>query len=232
MASQQAPEVVPPIPSGQPQPQNQETATHRQPYQALPSTSQSQARFDSISIFPDAYRGTDYPSNPRFICMLEYSESIFSKPISYITVEAAVRQLQSLYGPGKTISRRRRSALSRLTKYLGRLQISGRWSADVIFKIFHDLDVALFGRILCRNVSMGWKTEDSTPGMKTIPAVTYGLSGWNKGRGQRVHIALNGNMCLLDARRTLKDVVDVLLHEMIVSLPLSRQMGLPSLLVP
>lgn len=157
--------------------------------------------------------------------MLEYNESISHKPVNYISIEAAVRQLQSLYGPGKTVSRRQRSALSRLIKYLGRLQICGRWSADIIFKIFRDVDVALFGRTLSGNVSMGWKTEDSTPGMKSIPAVTYGLSDWNKGRGQRVHIALNGNMCLLDARRTLEEVVDVLLHEMIVSLLLSGRMG-------
>ncbi len=99
----------------------------------------------------------------------------------------------------------------------------------MIFKIFQDFDDALFGSTLSGNVSMGWKTEDGTPDIKGIPAVTYGLSDWNRGRGQGVHIALNGNMCLLDAKRTVRDVVEALLHEMIVSLLLSRAMGLSNL---
>ena len=37
-----------------------------------------------------------------------------------------------------------------------------------------------------------------------------------------MHIALNANLCLLDGRG-LRDIVDALLHEMIVSFHLRRQ---------
>ena len=74
---------------------------------------------------------------------------------------------------------------------------------------------------------MGWKTEENTPGISGVAAVTYGLRNEkvgrvNEERGQKVHIALNANMCLLDTRRVLRDVVAVLVHEMIVSFPLAQ----------
>lgn len=88
--------------------------------------------------------------------------------------------------------------------------------------MFGDLDDALFGGALRGNVYLEWFTAGSPPCsvLQNVAALTCPCNACRTPDGitiRRIYIGLNADILLLDARRSIKDVVNALVHEMIVS---------------
>lgn len=69
------------------------------------------------------------------------------------------------------------AAVSRL-KMLRELDYSGRWTADIGLKVFHDLDILLFESRLTGNVNLTWATKQLNPNVGTMSASTSGPGEW------------------------------------------------------
>ncbi|MCJ1467112.1 hypothetical protein MMC07_005734 [Pseudocyphellaria aurata] len=156
-----------------------------------------------------------------------------------LSLAAAVARLETLH----LASRPRSStagellALLQLRTYLPTLRDTdarrGTWYADVARKIFPDLDQALFEGRLCGNVCVSWTSEDEEDawpydneaetaetlgeksGMTCAPRTWWTTPG--SGVGSRIWIRLNADVMLLDARKTLMDLLRVLLREMVTA---------------
>ena len=112
---------------------------------------------------------------------------------------------------------RQRSALHRLELLEG-LDVNDDWSTDVIYKVFHDLDDALTGGQLRGNVTLVWGADNNfPPPINDMLACTGATDDFGSQSGGRVTIAMNAVLLLLNPANTLRDLIGVLIHEMVVS---------------
>lgn len=154
------------------------------------------------------------------------------------SLRAAVRRLETFHAPSRPRSSTPGEllALLQLRDRLPALRDQdvlsrhwGAWYADVAQKVFPDLDQALFEGRLNGNVCLTWTTDEEeevrgeveeemavcTSAMTCAPR-TWIVFGDGGGAGRRVWIRLNADMLLLDAQKTLTDLISVLVHEMVV----------------
>ena len=128
--------------------------------------------YELSCLAPDPATGTPYPltgnlesvwSGPTWIDFLMYDHRRKAKTGVFDRAEDASRHLHTLWDdPLKTMSRARNEEIQGAVQRLGVLQElreSGNWGPDIVFKAFHDLDLALFGGALRGMCKIRWITS-------------------------------------------------------------------------
>ena len=185
---------------------------------------------------PTADSGTPYKDSEDNILLLLYPEPIPIKYPTNLPPEQALAELRTFLKKSRPVPcfGRRAAALWRINQAVH----SKIWFPDIVFKVFADLDTMYFNRRLHGNVLLRWITGeemDERYSHSRNPGLQKGVRGSQsylrvgprqaetKGRilKGKSDIVLNATELLRKPADTAKEVVQVLIHEMIVS-PLTK----------
>ena len=190
---------------------------------------------------------TNYPCNSVLAQDLQRLGSKMLSPPASTTFQAAVDRLCGLHDTSIELSQRRLACLRRL-RILQELDTRKEWFADIPFKvsnppcaqipadkypfkIFHDLDTALFDRRLSGNVCMAWNWFSGVP-RAPLPRLQcgkgYTFNLQDRRREKRVEIGLDASALLFKERGEISiwEMLDTLIHHMTVRVNLRNpEMG-------
>lgn len=146
-------------------------------------------RYELSRLAPDPVTGTPYPftgklestwSGPTGIEFYKYYYGMVVKDRLFSRAEDAARRLQTFWNdPLKIVSTSRITKIQdaeRRLEELPKLQEGGNWGPDIIFKAFHDLDLALFGGTLHRKCKLRWRTNkewEREPGPNAAKSIGF-----------------------------------------------------------
>lgn len=201
-------------------------------------TPKSRIRFESRRIPAGPESPTPYPCTQAVMSDLQlpHCSPLASDSLPRLSLRAAVERLESFHAPSRPRSSspgellallQLRDRLPALRDQDASSEHSCAWHADVAHKVFPDLDHALFEGVLQGKVCLTWETEEGQHerhlcderklvGKSAVTHIQHGRTV-RSGQDARIWIRLNANVLLLDARKTLTDVISVLVHEMVVS---------------
>ena len=173
-------------------------------------------RYESIGYSISRHTGTPYPCESADLRELRDPYGLLPYLGPRAPLADTARLLESKRG--RAPRHEARSALQRLRR-LHDISQSGEWYADLPFKIFGDIDVALFDGELSTMIHMRWVTDDMAPDMAHLIAWTcspqyHSHPSWG---GERICISLNARALLV--QHTMEHLVGTLTHECTVRIP-------------
>ncbi|MCJ1223363.1 hypothetical protein MMC12_000003 [Toensbergia leucococca] len=148
-----------------------------------------------------------------------------------IDISFATMSLEGINHPDQPLDEKRASALRRLAT-LEDLDLFGTWGPDIIYRVFQDLDDALFRGSMSGNVALNW-IDETHPELNGGPG--FSLAHVNNGKLSRPWAVTNTPLSYTPKERVryratvqlnrqalyegrgirLKQVVETLIHEMI-----------------
>lgn len=200
-------------------PRPYEEPRHDPPYHPY-TTHKSLQRWESLWEQDTPLTGTNYPTRTSILADLADEDGPLLRPVPNVSFHTAVRHLVSLHDSHRPLSPAQAAAVARL-RTLHALNSSGEWFADLPCKIFTDLDTLLFGSKLRGNVCVRYCTIKSNPETAEDSAGVSAPGEYMTTAGhlsRRLFLTINADRLIIDGRRTLKDLVGALVHEMTVSL--------------